>query len=465
MHRRFWRVGAGLATMAVVAVSIPFGSGGTANSAHPWLANSVRPLSAPTTRVLSPVIEADAARVEALADLPGAGRTRVPTSDPVHRTLTWLEIVTQENDEVSCSGTIVGDGTVLTSAHCIDGAKSVRVVPGKDGANEPWGSQYGSAVSVPAGWGFGLPADYAQYDIGLVILPNKQLTDATGIFPGLISEIPLGAFADNATEVAALGYPGECLESSCSKGSPPTALSGTYAWAFHAGFARADESFVYPDFPGAPGMSGAPIIRERDMSIVGVVDSALFVTTQGVRIGKESREFIQEGCDSFPVCSIEFGAPWFRRTLPALAADTVGPPVLTGQALYCAREIAFVDAFTGTEIKFAQSMRGLFEMELDPSILANPNLKAMFMEQVGLAVADALAVKALESPDARFTAFEGSLDAGIDDLFAGLLAVNDAINTGNFDSVQSAVTSLAAANAEIAVAQAQYPSIDPVCLN
>ena len=436
-----------------------------ASSAQPWEPNEARELSVPTTRVLPPVIERLGISTEALADLPSAGRVRVPPSDPVHRTLTWLEIVTQENDQVSCSGTIVGDGTVLTSAHCIDGAKSVRVVPGKDGANEPWGSQYGSAVSVPAGWGFGMPADYAQYDIGLVILPNTQLTDTTGFFPGLISEIPRGAFANNATEVAALGYPGECLETSCSKESPPTALSGTYSWALHAGFAKADESFVYPDFPGAPGMSGAPIVRERDLAIVGVVDSALFVTTQGVRISAESREFIAEGCDSFPVCSITFGTPWFRRTLPALAADTVGPQALTGQALYCAREIAFVDAFTDTEIKFAHSMRGLFEMELDPAILQNPDLKALLMQQVGLVVADALAVKALESPDARFAAFESSLDSGIDDIFTGLLAVNDAINTGNFDSVLTAVASLSAASAEIANAQSQYPSIDPVCVD
>lgn len=453
---------AGLAVLSGVAVTSP-----VAGDAHaergPW-APAGQSLEMPTAAVLAPGGGGGERSVEGLADLPSAGRLRVPTSDPVHRTLAWLEIVTQENEAVSCSGSIVGDGVVLTSAHCIAGAKSVRVVPGKDGVNEPWGSQYGASVSVPSGWGFGLPADYAQYDIGLVILPNRQLTNATGIFPGQLAVMPAGAFRSNATEVAALGYPGECVEASCSNDAPVTALSGKFAWALHAGFVKADESFIYPDFPGSPGMSGAPIIRERDMAIVGVVDSALFVTTQAVRFNGEAQEFVDEGCGSFPVCSITFASPWFRLALPGIAGDTQAtPPALTGQALYCAREVAFVDAFTEKEIKFAHSMRGLLEMDIDPAMLLDPNLKALFAQQVGAAVGDALEVKALESPDARFDPFHSSLDAGIDDILAGLVAINDAIATGNLVSMLTAIQALGEANLHIMAAQGQYPSIDPVC--
>lgn len=459
-----WRklVLGGLAVLSGVAVASTV-AGDSGSAREPWTVSGWA-LEMPTAAVLPPVDGVGGRSVEGLADLPSAGRVRVPASDPVHRTLAWLEIVTQDNDTVSCSGSIAGDGVVLTSAHCISGAKSVRVVPGKDGANEPWGSQYGASVSLPSGWGFGLPADYAQYDIGLVILPDRLLTNKTGTFPGMLSAMPAGAFRSNATEVAALGFPGECVEASCSQEAPITALSGKFAWALHAGFARADESFIYPDFPGSPGMSGAPIIRERDMAIVGVVDSALFITTQGVRINGESQDFLQTACESFPVCSIMFANPWFRLALPVVAADTQAtPPMLTGQALYCAKEIAFVDAFTEKEIKFAHSMRGLLETDINPALLLDPNLKALFAQQVGAAVGDALEVKALESPDARFDPFHSSLDAGIDDILAGLVAINDAIATGNLVSMLTAIQALGEANLHIMAAQGQYPSIDPVC--
>lgn len=459
-----WRklVAGGLAVLSGVSMAWAV-AGGSGTAHEPWTATG-RALAMPTAAVLPPVDGAEGRLVEGLADLPSAGRIRVPASVPVHRTLAWLEIVTQDNETVSCSGSIAGDGVVLTSAHCISGAKSVRVVPGKDGASEPWGSQYGASVSVPSGWGFGLPADYAQYDIGLVILPDRLLTNKTGTFPGLLSAMPAGAFRSNATEVAALGFPGECVESSCSNEAPVTALSGKFAWALHAGFARAGESFIYPDFPGSPGMSGAPIIRERDMAIVGVVDSALFITTRGVRINADSQEFLQTACESFPVCSIAFANPWFRLALPGIAGDTQAtPPMLTGQALYCAKEVAFVDAFTEKEIKFAHSMRGLLETDIDPAMLLDPNLKALFVQQVGAAVGDALEVKALESPDARFDPFHDSLDAGIDDILAGLVAMNDAIATGNLVSMLAAIQALGEANLHIMAAQGQYPSIDPVC--
>lgn len=443
---------------------VPTGSAGAPIDAapHTFVARS---LVAPTSSLLPPVATGDTVVVESLSDLPSAGRVRVTQVDPVHRTIVWLEIVSQENEHGSCSGSIVGHGAVLTSAHCISGAKSVRVVPGKDGANEPWGSQYGDAVSVPDGWGFGLPADYAKYDIGLVILPDRKLTDKTGLFPGKIAVVPAGAFKSNATEVAALGYPGECSATQCSKDSPATPLSGTFAWALHAGFTRADESFIYPDFPGSPGMSGAPIIRESDMAIVGVVDSALFVTTQGVRINAEAQGFLVEGCGSFPVCSISYLKPWFRLAMPGVALDTpVAPVPLTGQALYCAKEVAFVDAFTETEIKFAHSMGDVLSTDIDPALFLDPDLKAIFAQKVLAAVGDALAVKALESPDARFNPFHDSLDAGIDDILTGLGAMNEAIATGNLVSMLAAISALGEANLHIMAAQELYPSIDPVCL-
>jgi hypothetical protein len=406
----------------------------------------------------------DAATAAALPDVPSAGRLRVLPSDPIHRTIAWLGIVAEDNENVFCSGTIVGHGVVLTAAHCISGAKSVRVVPGKDGASEPWGSQFGSAVSVPSGWGFGAPGDYAKYDIGLVILPDRKLTDKTGIFPGKLAVLPAGLFKNNATEVAALGYPGDCSDTRCSKDFPAAAPYGMYTWALHAGFVKADESFIYPDFPGAPGISGAAVIRESDMAIVGVVDSSLFITTQGVRFNESAKDFVTLGCGSFPVCSVAYARPLLRLSVPGVAADTHEVPLLTGLALYCGREVAFVDAFTETEIKFAHSFGNVLSVDVNPALFLDPNLKALFAQQVGAAVADALAVKALESPDSRFDAFHTSLDGGIDDIMAGLGHMNEAIGSGSMVSMLAAISALGEANLHIMAAQAQYPSIDPVCL-
>lgn len=461
--------------LAVCSVSATFVLGVLAPGADPGAAAAAsgptrtasfttHALTTPGPALLPPVFAVDSATVATLADLPSAGRVRLLPSDPIQRTIAWLGIVTQDNETISCSGTIVGDGVVLTAAHCISGAKSVRVVPGKDGGNEPWGSQYGSDVSVPSGWGFGNPADYAKYDIGLVILPDRKLTNKTGIFPGKLAALPAGLFKNNATEVAALGYPGKCSDSRCSEDFPATAPYGMYSWALHAGFVKADQSFIYPDFPSVSGMSGGAIIRESDLAIVGVVDSSLFITTQGVRFNESAKDFVTLGCGSFPVCSVTFAKPMLRLLVPGIAVDTHDLPLLTGRALYCAKEVAFVDAFTDTEIKFAHSFGGLLSMDINPALLLDPNLKALFAQQVGAAVGDALAVRALESPDARFDPFHTSLDAGIDDILAGLGHMNDAIATGNLVSMLAAVSSLGDANLRIMAAQAQYPSIDPVCL-
>jgi V8-like Glu-specific endopeptidase len=106
----------------------------------------------------------------------------------------------------SCSGFFVGPQTVATAGHCVfdqvlGWATDIRVVPGRDGGQEPLGSQFGLQFATNRGWT--QQAD-PMLDFGAVLLPNADLqASVQGWFP-------YGVFTDEGlpNEVATLsGYP------------------------------------------------------------------------------------------------------------------------------------------------------------------------------------------------------------------------------------------------------------------
>ena len=145
-------------------------------------------LFAPTRDLLPAVVGVSAADVHGpdtrVRAYPGTGN---------HKNIVYLEIERNDGSGSSCTGTIVGPGVVLTAAHCGHGSRgdssiySIRVVPGKDGSSEPWGSQFGDLVDYPRGWTDSPDPAYHVYDYALVYLPDRTLTDRVGVFPGKIT--------------------------------------------------------------------------------------------------------------------------------------------------------------------------------------------------------------------------------------------------------------------------------------
>lgn len=93
------------------------------------------------------------------------GRTRItPTTGGPWRWITYLDI-TASTGAWQCTGYLVGPHSVFTAGHCLYNPQfggsgypsSIRVVPGKDGSVEPYGSEYG--IGYPS-------ADWVNFGYG-----------------------------------------------------------------------------------------------------------------------------------------------------------------------------------------------------------------------------------------------------------------------------------------------------------
>jgi V8-like Glu-specific endopeptidase len=119
-----------------------------------------------------------------------------------------LVITMADGSRSRCTGFFIGPRAVMTAGHCVYSharggwARSIQVIPGKDGASEPFGSQVATSFRSVVGW---VRDRDVRYDYGCIVLPNNTLGNRVGYFgfAALPSSTLKGLLVNNA------GYAGD----------------------------------------------------------------------------------------------------------------------------------------------------------------------------------------------------------------------------------------------------------------
>ena len=176
------------------------------------------------------------------------------------RAIAYLELYYDaEGDVGQCTGTFIGPDAVLTAAHCLWNSERgwvdrVRVVPGKNGRDEPFGSEWASGFWVPDAWRE--DDEPPLRDWGIVALADYSLGQRVGWLPlPVLDDAKLTAAG---FEPAIVGYHGDV--------SPDGSLWGHFANAFVA----VQNSNLLYDIDATPGASGSAILSGTDYRVVGI---------------------------------------------------------------------------------------------------------------------------------------------------------------------------------------------------
>jgi V8-like Glu-specific endopeptidase len=220
----------------------------------------------------------------------------------------------------------MGRDALLTAGHCLWdpvaedwAAFSIRVVPGKDGDFEPFGSQYAEDWWVPDAYA---ETGLSDWDWGVIHLPNDQLSRATGWLS--VSLLETDSLDDDDFLPAIVGDPGD-------------KAGGTMWGHFRPAFAAVEDFRLFYDIDTAPGQSGSAIWSVADGPYLGLIvgiHTSGGLLNSGQRIDQELLDDLLAGCDAMG-CSISVhtvvipdpppsGGPStlpFRSYGPALARD------------------------------------------------------------------------------------------------------------------------------------------------
>ena len=219
----------------------------------------------------------------------------------------------------TCTAAFVGPDAVLTAGHCLwdpetgHWASHVRVIPGKDGPLEPFGSQFATDWWAPDA--FIASGGASNDDWGLIRLPDGHLAaDAHWLPIAALSDAQLGA--DTFTPAVA-GYPSDIGEGTMWLDSAP-------------GLAIIDPALLWYAIDTGPGESGAPIWSSDRASpafaqVAGIHTWAPDLPggpNNGVRITSAVIADLREACRQIR-CTLDVADP--TEPSPARTYRAIGP--------------------------------------------------------------------------------------------------------------------------------------------
>jgi V8-like Glu-specific endopeptidase len=168
------------------------------------------------------------------------------------------------------TGWLVAPRTVITAGHCVfmrdqgGWARSIEVIPGKDGAEMPFGSVVATRFASVVGW---KRDGDREYDYGTILLPAGQ---ALGARVGHFGFADYDDAALGGAQLNLSGYPGD-------KG-----MGATQWW--HARKTKSVSARVIEyEIDTVGGQSGAPVWR-----VVGSARHAVGIHTNGLASGNSA---------------------------------------------------------------------------------------------------------------------------------------------------------------------------------
>ncbi|MCC6877941.1 MAG: serine protease [Sandaracinaceae bacterium] len=172
-----------------------------------------------------------------------------PTTAFPWRAICALSITRADGTLGTGTGFLIAPRTVVTAGHCVHSAarggwaRSIEVVPGRDGALSPYGKATGTVLRSVAGW---IDRADSAFDYGAIILSNVNGFPALGAF-GYAAR---GDAQLRGAIVNVAGYPDDKPE-------------GTQWWASST-IADVTARMLEYDIDTESGQSGAPVWREEN---------------------------------------------------------------------------------------------------------------------------------------------------------------------------------------------------------
>jgi glutamyl endopeptidase len=189
------------------------------------------------------------------------------------RQICALRILSQSNQQYVGTAWFIGPRTLATAGHCVylqdDGgwAKSIKVIPAKQGPLEPLGHQMSTRFASVDGW---VKDRKRDFDYGVIFLDDDRAGQAVGNFE--VRAVPPGELRGPEAQIS--GYPAD-------------RDAATFQY-FHMRPLKdvTDTRLVY-DIDTFGGHSGAPIwqnTKERGVIAVGIHTTGGVTSNSGTRI-------------------------------------------------------------------------------------------------------------------------------------------------------------------------------------